>query len=75
MKTYADIENARVSLDNVKHDFLKANGWTYTSSTPGFFWMWEKEFSGRRILVSTDHAISIQSNIDDANYPYVEPLV
>lgn len=42
-------------------EYLKANGWTRTSDTPGNFWMWKKEDKfGSTFYVDTKMAIHIQ---------------
>jgi hypothetical protein len=40
--------------------FLRLQGWTHTSSTPGSFWMWRKAFEGVTMYVTQSHALAIE---------------
>ncbi len=69
------IKDAENELERVRHEYLRATGWTYTSDTPGCLWLWQKEapksrrgkdtHGGRVMLLSTDTAFSMQRSWDD----------
>lgn len=57
---------------NVRHEqiteevgqVLRRQGWSYTSSTPGCLWMWEKRLpDGRTILTDLDGAIRFEQEL------------
>lgn len=50
------IESLIAKLTEARHAYLRANGWTHTSDTPGNFWMWKKE----NFITTEDFAIEIQ---------------
>ena len=67
-----DLENAIIIA---KHAYLQKNGWEYSSSYPGSYWLWRKEipesghekikwFSGIYVL-NLDNAIRMQRAIDN----------
>lgn len=37
------VRDAENDLKRVRHEYLRATGWTYTSNTPGCLWLWIKE--------------------------------
>lgn len=45
--------------------YLRRTGWEYTCSTPGSYWMWEKELDGRVLLVGEPTAFRIQGVIEE----------
>lgn len=61
------VQEARYQRGMLEYDvdaFLRSKGWKHTSSTPGSFWMWEREINGRVLLVDKDHALAIQGYIE-----------
>jgi hypothetical protein len=64
MKTYDDLEEAKNNYDDTAREYLTSSGWNYTSSTPGFFWLWKTEWDGQTILVEQDLAVSMQKELD-----------
>ena len=60
MKSFLKLEEAKFNYDNAKGNFLRNNGWTYTSQTPASTWLWEKSLEdGRVVLVDMRTAIDI----------------
>jgi hypothetical protein len=47
-------------LDTLRLKFLRKCGWDYACDTPGSYWVWTKEWHGRRYTCGTDLAISFQ---------------
>jgi hypothetical protein len=64
IETVQDVRYEREQLETRVAEFLRGKGWTYTSNTPGSFWLWEREIGGRRVLVEVDMAIAIQDHLD-----------
>lgn len=64
MKNVDDVRSAREDLDTEVAGFLRGKGWKHTSSTPGCYWMWEKEVDGRLLLVEESMALNIQSHLE-----------
>lgn len=58
------IEYLHQRLEWREQAWLRSRGWTYTSSTPGCYWMWMKEWDGKTFLVSQDTAARIQGYWD-----------
>lgn len=56
-----DIRGAQQSLHWKAEAHLRASGWKHTSSTPGSYWMWEREIEGRIFLVEFESAMRIQA--------------
>lgn len=61
MTTAYDLEVKRDNLAQKEEQYLRANGWEYTSQTPTFIWMWVTEYRGVRIMVSKHDALSFQA--------------
>lgn len=60
----------REQLDEQAAAYLRSKGWKHTSSTPGCYWMWEREIGGRTLLVELATAVRIQSHQDaETRYP------
>jgi hypothetical protein len=53
---------------HIQQTALRAAGWKHTSSTPGSYWMWEKEMEGKTYLVDQATAVRIQENLDREAY-------
>lgn len=45
MATYAEIEDAEISLKDAREAYLHVHGWSMTCNIPGSLWMWERDFS------------------------------
>jgi hypothetical protein len=53
-----DHENA---IQHLQKRYLTQHGWSYTCSTPGALWMWEKKLEdGRVMLLSASSALDLQ---------------
>lgn len=79
-KNVMEIDAAREELTYATEAYLRAKGWKHTSSTPGCFWLWERELTivthGRpgteferterkvTALMSLDTAVSVQRHLD-----------
>jgi len=61
----ADLEN-RIQI--LRRNYLESNGWHNTSSTPGSYWMWEKQLGSYKILVSERDAWRIQLDLETPAY-------
>jgi hypothetical protein len=75
-----EIDAARQDLTYETEAYLRSKGWKHTSSTPGCFWLWERELTivthGRpgteferterkvTALMPLDTAVSIQRHLD-----------
>ena len=63
------IEYARERITDRERRWLRGNGWSETSSTPGNYWMWQKEWEGKTFLVDQETAARIQGIWDsEADY-------
>lgn len=40
-----EIQETENELEELKHEYLRRHGWTYTSCTPGAFWLWRRDFA------------------------------
>lgn len=45
MTYFYKIEEARYELEATQRAYLKRFGWESTSSTPGAYWMWRRDFA------------------------------
>jgi hypothetical protein len=59
----AKIEDSKAALECLTHKFLRDNGWTYTSSTPGCVWMWTKAIDGTTYAVNTANALRMEDEL------------
>lgn len=57
---HRNIAYSREQLSFREKDWLRKSGWDETSSTPGCYWMWQKEWDGKTFLVSQSDAARIQ---------------
>lgn len=77
-KAYEKIRKAEADLEQLKVEFLRACGWTYTSRTPGSHWLWFKTF---RVYKSYSpkwetESVTVSGSADDAiryELSYIEP--
>lgn len=58
------IEALESEKECVEIAWLNKRGWVYTSSTPGCYWMWQKEISGVCYSVYQKEAARIQEYLD-----------
>lgn len=65
MKSVEDIRQAQELLNMQVEEFLRFNGWKHTSSTPGCYWMWQKEIDGILYCVDEDSAINVEYELDE----------
>lgn len=65
----ADLEDR---INTLRRSYLESKGWHNTSSTPGSFWMWEKELKDFKVLVSEKDAWRIQFHLDTPVYSDME---
>lgn len=72
MKAISHAKSAEKAMDEARYtnerigfavdEYLRGHGWTYTSSTPGCFWMWVKVWKGERWTYgSNDDALQAQA--------------
>lgn len=45
MTEYMDIERAKEQVEELQKAYVQQYGWTTTSSTPGSFWLWQRNFA------------------------------
>lgn len=68
-----NVDEYKSAVEDLRHEaeaHLRKSGWKHTSSTPGCYWMWEKEMDGRVFLVEFETAMRIQShNEAEERYP------
>lgn len=63
-----DIDDLEASFIDSRREYLRSNGWTHTSTTPGFYWMWVISMPNNQdILVEESFAFTIQKNIEEGN--------
>jgi hypothetical protein len=78
VKYFYDLPAEKIKSDeeqiiNRKLEYLTKAGWKHTSSTPGCYWMHEKEWEGKTFLVDTGTAFRIQSGWDAEKYMRAHP--
>jgi hypothetical protein len=61
-KRTSDIEQEKSQLGYATADFLRSRGWKSTSSTPGCYWLWTREWKGMTLMVSQDMAFAMERN-------------
>lgn len=64
MITPNDIQDAQNDLDHKITEYLQTNGWRNTSHNPACLVLWEKEYAGRTIQVSEQHALLMQRGME-----------
>jgi hypothetical protein len=64
LKEITEIERLRSRAENKRGQWLRNRGWEYTSSTPGCYWMYRKEWEGKVFLVDEPTAARIQEHWD-----------
>ena len=72
MNSAQEVTEQRQDLEYRVDAFLRRAGWEHTSSTPGSYWMWQREINGQKLLVDKEHALSIQAHLEaeaDADEP------
>ena len=63
-RTAHDIDDAREQLRFAEEAWLRKQGWEHTSSTPGSYWLWDRDIGGRRVLVDTNMAIKMTRELE-----------
>lgn len=58
------LRSTREDLEYRVDAFLRERGWKSTSSTPGAYWLWEREVKGRTILVEKEMALNIEEYLE-----------
>jgi hypothetical protein len=61
------------AIDDRKREYLCKAGWLLTSDTPGFHWMYQKEWRWKTLLVDRNSAFKIQSHWDAEAYMKQHP--
>ncbi len=59
-EVWLKIEQLNADLEEARPRFLRLSGWRNTSSTPGCYWLWVKEFDGIQYAVDESTAIRIE---------------
>jgi hypothetical protein len=70
---HEEIREERERLDYRESRWLTSRGWTYTSKTPGCYWMWQKDWDGKTFLVSQETAVRIQGIWDSDEHAKAHP--
>jgi hypothetical protein len=78
VKSFYDLPAEKIKGDEEKiikrkREYLTRSGWKDTSSTPGCYWMYEKEWDGKTFLVDVGTAFRIQSQLDAKRYMRAHP--
>lgn len=60
----SDVKHAEEMFGFSVDKFLRSRGWKHTSSTPGCYWLWEREWKGKTLLVSRDLALSMEDQFE-----------
>lgn len=60
----AQIASLRRHANDAETKWLTSSGWQHTSSTPGSYWLWMKEWDGKTFLVEQATAARIQETWD-----------
>lgn len=72
MADYRDIISCGERLQVAKNGYLRAHGWRETSSTPGCYWMWRRDFADvndRRLAEHRAFCERIGQERDHQTYP------
>jgi hypothetical protein len=60
-----EIEGKREEVERDGNNFLRRQGWEYSSDYPGSFWLWSKRLPGGRLVcVNQSTALNIEENLD-----------
>lgn len=65
-KRVEEITRLREQFGYAEDEFLRRRGWSHTSSTPGCYWMWQREIDGIVYSVSKARALSIEE-VEDSH--------
>jgi hypothetical protein len=63
------IEQREEELTFAQEHYLRQHRWLQTSSTPGFYWGWWREWNGAILVADQNEAIRMQTDIDRNNVP------
>ena len=64
------LQDIEADAHTARGKYLSATGWTYTSETPGSYWLWRKTLpSGVTILMGVKEALNLQAHLDDEEEP------
>lgn len=63
--TFETLINRRDDAEAAIDNHLRRRGWNYVCDTPGSFWFWSKEYKGRVLLMSRDHAIALEVYLEE----------
>lgn len=71
-QTMEQIDEAMERWINLRDKYLRKSGWDHVCNTPGSYWMWVKLIDGRLYACSTEHAYSMQKELDfrEMNKPH-----
>ena len=72
MSTYAEIRECETNLEVAKGGYLRAHGWSQTSTTPGSYWMWRRDFgdvNARRLAEHEAFCKRIKQQREHHSYP------
>ena len=60
------VEIARDVYENIKHQYLRQEGWTRTCASPDHCWQWSKQFPMVGLLtLDEDEAFSVEQHLDE----------
>lgn len=65
MKDVSALEHEAIDYERQKlvyreEKWLEKSGWKRTCSTPGSYWMWEKDWDGKTFLIMHKEAVMFQ---------------
>lgn len=66
------ISNAKDIVLELEEKFLKEGGWKKTCNTPHSYWLWEKAYKGKVLLVQKEVALVMQEWENMMNNPEID---
>jgi hypothetical protein len=62
--TLEAIELKATELMEMRHTYLRQQGWEYKCDTPGSCWLWQKQIDARTVLCNEVEAFSLQEYME-----------
>lgn len=63
------LDDSRADLLGHEQAFLRSRGWSHTSHTPGFVWLWTRELQGVVIMMTQTEALACERSILSGDTP------
>ena len=63
---YEDVQTAEHQVARLKRQYLTRFGWQFVCAAPCSYWMWQRQFGDKTVLVTEGTAIDMtQAELDD----------